>query len=500
MEGLRKLLNVSKGKLLFSDQFITIVVNYFSTFTFVIGSIFVSNTLGPHDFGLSVSLIVIPLSLGIYLHLGLFNGYFFEVASIKSKESKSLIIQKRNSALVFLSIISFFVFCFFVFSAYYSDGDDLYAFSLLILSILVPLQLFKTFLLFDLRTHGMFKDQWKILLVMSFHPLLFSLGAYFYGIDGYWISLTLSEILFYLYYFLIHSNKIHFKFRIVVSDIKNFIYLGFFIFISGSLFELIFILDKIFISNSLEVKEVAFYQVASFVFVAAMIIPKVVSQFLITRIRNMLSNNNSIGVNISKTTFEYLLLSDYLLFIFILIFSLIAPFLVQKFLPEYLSAVELINIFLLASILLSPVINLGSAVSYIGKSVNLLFAYIVSLLFFLVSLNFLPLDLLIEFAYIKLLTIIIIFIFIIFYFKFYFKFNFYFIFTYVITILFYSLIVYLFIVNRDYIIDTVFSTFSSYGVFTTYLASILILFCFILFISILPFVNTRLFNYCYKAS
>ena len=243
VEGLRKLLNVSKGKLLFSDQFITIVVNYFSTFTFVIGSIFVSNTLGPHDFGLSVSLIVIPLSLGIYLHLGLFNGYFFEVASIKSKESKSLIIQKRNSALVFLSIISFFVFCFFVFSAYYSDGDDLYAFSLLILSILVPLQLFKTFLLFDLRTHGMFKDQWKILLVMSFHPLLFSLGAYFYGIDGYWISLTLSEILFYLYYFLIHSNKIHFKFRIVVSDIKNFIYLGFFIFISGSLFELIFILE-----------------------------------------------------------------------------------------------------------------------------------------------------------------------------------------------------------------------------------------------------------------
>ena len=357
--------------------------------TTVLTSIFIAKILGPKNLGI-YSTAALVMMYGVLLHVGIKQATGLRIPIMIGKGLKEEVETCLSFSLgAILSILLFFLPLFILFIIFYIDNEMLF-FGMI--STVVALFLYEVYNLSEAKARLNYRIKTvfysQIILVTSRSALIIS-GAYFYGLYGAFLAISISYLPSLFYLLIIKNESIKIKWNL--AETKSLINTGFPLFFAGMMMTLFLSLDRWFILSSEGIERLGFYTFIVGISSIIATIPQKIASFMSQYIRE------AVGANVSKqeiaraTGFLCLTMLIILLPIILMIYHF-GIFLISGYLTAYKESLPLLDILIFSSFFLTGfhfysqyLIGLGAKKEIIyAQSIGLvlaIFLYIIALSF-----------------------------------------------------------------------------------------------------------------------
>ncbi len=356
--------------------------NVFSIICGVLVVILLTRILGVDGFGLYYALLVIPLIVVSFTHLGVRGASIFMIG--QKKYSDDAIVSSVIFILLFTSILGILlsVGAYFIF---YEPGYTILLISLVVL--IIPFRLGIIYI------GGIFfgKDEikeanrleWGINLINLILAIILVWG-FNLGLLGAIISLTAANILVAIWAFFNISQKFNVSFKLIPEIVKKLLSLGIMYAFTFFVVQLNYRLDILLLEKLSTIQQVGIYSLGVHIAEQLWQIPFAISVVLFSRTANL--KDQSI---MTQSTISLARISFVIIFLLSVLVIFIAPYIIPVvFGSEFTPSVEIINLMLPGVIILVIFRVLSGQLAGMGKPYLAIYIFLPALIINII-LNFL---------------------------------------------------------------------------------------------------------------
>ncbi len=356
--------------------------NVFSILCGVLVVILLTRILGVDGFGLYYALLVIPLIVVSFTHLGVRGASIFMIG--QKKYIDDAIVSSVIFILLFTSILGIIlsIGAYFVF---YEPGYTILLISLVVL--IIPFRLGIIYI------GGLFfgKDEikeanrleWGINLINLILALIFVWG-FNMGLLGAIISLTAANILVAFWAFFIINQKFNISFKLIPEIVKKLLSLGIMYAFTFFVVQLNYRIDILLLEKLSTIQQVGIYSLGVHIAEQLWQIPFAISIVLFSRTANLKDHNM-----MTKSTISLARISFIIIVLLSIAVVLIAPYIIPAvFGSEFTPSVEIINLMLPGVIILVIFRVLSGQLAGMGKPYLAIYIFLPALIINII-LNFL---------------------------------------------------------------------------------------------------------------
>ncbi|MCD6113470.1 MAG: polysaccharide biosynthesis C-terminal domain-containing protein [Bacteroidales bacterium] len=324
-------------------------------------SIFLSRILGPANYGIYVSILVVPLIVVGLVQFGIRRAAIFHIGN------KKFDINDTVSTIYILWLFASFAGVIISAVSYYFIGNANFALSLIVLVLIaIPLKLNIVY------SGGIFlgKEQIKRANMLNWLPIFLNLifviaFVYFIKLSvfGAILAMVLANLFVAIYSQFIIISEYKLKFKINFEIIKSFLKLGFVFALSFVLLQLNYKVDILIMQKFSTAKEIGYYSLGVSIAEQMWLLPYAIGVVVMSRSANATDQNA-----INKSTAMLLRLTLLLAIIGSVIVVVLTPyFLPLIFGEKFIPSIRIVQYILPGIIFFIIVRILDSRLAGIGK-------------------------------------------------------------------------------------------------------------------------------------